>query len=154
VTISGLIKKYNSNPEKRVVKAVYIDYLDLLHTDMAKDMYRLELGEILSGLKSLSARYEVPIITATQLNREAYKRNKKNELAGVAMIAESIQKLFIADFTAAMIRDRNDEGIGGTGADEMPKKILLKADKNRDGKTGQTHVYFDYPIAASNRRSR
>jgi replicative DNA helicase len=146
VTIAGLINKYNSNPEKRVVKAVYIDYLDLLKPDVSKDMWRLDLGEIASGLKSISARYEVPIITATQLNREAYKRNKKNELAGAEMIAESIQKLFIADFTAVMIRDNNDDAsIGSAGTDDMPKKILLKVDKNRDGKTGQTHVYFDYP---------
>ena len=26
----------------------------------------------------------------------------------------------------------------------MPQKVVLKIDKNRDGKTGSTHIYMNY----------
>jgi replicative DNA helicase len=146
-TIAGLIQKYNQNPEEKSVKAVYIDYLDLLLPDQRREFYRLDLGEIASNLKSIAGTFEIPIITATQLNREAYRSNKKSEL-GSEMISESIQKLFISDFSAMMIRDDSSSKDKDKDTDDLPLKVTLKVDKNRDGKTGQTQIYFDY------RRSR
>ena len=142
-TISSLIGKLNEHPEQRTVKAVYIDYLDLMVTDEPKEFYRLDLGEITSRLKTIAANFEIPIITATQLNREAYRKGKGSEV-GSEMISESIQKLFIADFSAMMYWDNPDEK---TGAQDiyMPQKVVLKIDKNRDGKTGKTHIYMNYP---------
>jgi len=60
------------------------------------------------------------------------------------MISESIYKLFIADFSAMMYWDIPDDK---TGAQDtyMPQKVVLKVDKNRDGKTGKTHIYMNYP---------
>ena len=75
--IAALIQKYNRNPLHRAVKAVYVDYLDLLQPDEKGEMYRLDLGAITSRLKTISASFEIPIITATQLNREAYRKEKK-----------------------------------------------------------------------------
>jgi len=145
-TISALIQKHNKCPEKKSVKAVYVDYLDLLQPDVSKDLWRLDLGEITSNLKAIAARFEIPIITATQLNREAYRRNKKQEL-GAEMVSESIQKLFIADFSAVMVKDIVRDTDNKTGESQLPQKVILKVDKNRDGKTGQTHIYFDYAKA-------
>jgi replicative DNA helicase len=143
-TIAALIGKYNQRPWEKSVKAVYIDYLDLLLPDERKEFYRLDLGEIASRLKAISANFEIPIITATQLNREAYKRGKNNEL-GSQMISESMQKLFIADFSAMMYWDDGGGKSSSDEPDDLPKKVVLKIDKNRDGKTGKTHIYFDYP---------
>ena len=61
-TIASLIKKYNKDPERRVVKAVYVDYLDLLQSDNPREHYRLELGEITSSLKTISGSLEIPMI--------------------------------------------------------------------------------------------
>mgnify|MGYP000539585481 CR=1 FL=1 len=144
ITIASLIKKYNQEPERRIVKAVYIDYLDLLQSDHPKEHYRLELGEITSSLKALAGNFEIPIITATQLNREAYKPGK-NGVLGSDMMSESIQKLFIADFSVIMSREDAGKNKADNQPDDQPKKVFLKVDKNRDGKTGLTHVYFDYP---------
>ena len=46
-----------------------------------------------------------------------------------------------------MVKDNicNDEN--KTGGSRLPQKVILKVDKNRDGKTGQTHIYFDYAKA-------
>ena len=142
-TISSLIGKFNEHRDKRSVKAVYIDYLDLMIPDERREFYRLDLGQITSRLKSIAANFEIPIITATQLNREAYRKGRGSEL-GSEMISESMQKLFIADFSAMMYWDNLSEK---TGAQDvyMPHKVILKVDKNRDGKTGKTHIYINYP---------
>jgi replicative DNA helicase len=143
-TIAGLISKHNKEPERRCVKAVYIDYLDLLEPDERREFFRLDLGQITSRLKAISATFEIPIITATQLNREAYKKTKTGEIGGET-ISESMHKLFIADFSAIMMRDRDDEANKRDPDDDFPTKILLKIHKNRDGNTGDLNIYFDYP---------
>jgi len=43
--------------------------------------------------------FEIPIITATQLNREAYRKEKHKEF-GMETVSESIPEVFIADFGA------------------------------------------------------
>ena len=93
---------------------------------------------------TISASFEIPIITATQLNREAYRKEKDKEF-GIAKVSESIQKVFIADFGAVIQRVGNPEN--GSNGDQPPKpvKAILKVEKNRDGKTGKTTLYFDYP---------
>lgn len=143
-TISSLIKEYNKDPMRRVVKSVYVDYLDLLQSDNPKEHYRLELGEITSSLKTIAGNFEIPIITATQLNREAYKRGKNGDV-GSDMMSESIQKLFIADFSAMMYGEDAGKKKSDDQVEGHPTKVILKVDKNRDGKTGMTYVYFDYP---------
>jgi replicative DNA helicase len=140
-TIAGLIHKYSRDPKSRCVKAVYIDYLDLMKPDEKREFYRLDLAQITSGLKSIAAAHEIPIITATQLNREAYKKGKGLEI-GSDMISESIQKLFIADFSAIMVRDLQDDKEKPEGE---PIKLMLRVNKNRDGKTGDVSIYMDYP---------
>ena len=97
-----------------------------------KEFYRLDLGEITSRFKSIAANFEIPIITATQLNREAYRKGKGNEL-GSEMISESMQKIFIADFSAMMYSDDKEE-ISSNDGTYVPRKVVLKVDKNRDSK--------------------
>lgn len=111
--------------------------------DERKEFYRLDLGEITSRLKSIAANFEIPIITATQLNREAYRKGRGSEI-GSEMISESIQKLFIADFSAMMHWD-NPGDKNGAEDTYIPQKVVLKVDKNRYGKTGKTHIHFNYP---------
>ena len=124
-TISSLIGKLNEHPDQRTVKAVYIDYLDLMVPDERKEFYRLDLGEITSRLKSIAANFEIPIITATQLNREAYRKGKGSEV-GSEMISESIQKLFIADFSAMMYWDNPPEEKGAEDV-YMPLSMGMKS---------------------------
>ena len=61
------------------------------------------------------------------------------------MVSEPIQKVFIADFGAVIQRAENPEN--GSNGDQPPKPVKgnLRAKKNRDGKTGKTNLYFDYP---------
>jgi replicative DNA helicase len=142
--IAALIQKYDQRPDLRKVKAVYIDYLDLLRPDQSRDLYRLDLGEITSGLKTISASFEIPIITATQLNREAYRREGSKE-PGIETISESIQKLFIADFGGIIRKDNTASDTDKEDPSLRPVRVVLNIEKNRDGKIGKTYLYFDYP---------
>jgi len=87
---------------------------------------------------------DVPNSTATQLNREAYKRSRGDKI-GSDMISESIDKLFITDFSAVMYREEHGKKKTEERSNDQPTKVVLKVTKNRDGKTGKTHIYFDYP---------
>ena len=55
-----------------------------------------------------------------------------------------MQKLFIADFSAVMVKDTINDENNKVDDSRLPKKVILKIDKNRDGKTGQVPIYFDY----------
>jgi replicative DNA helicase len=109
-------------------------------------MYRLGLGAITSRLKTISASFEIPIITATQLNREANRKEKDKEF-GIETVSESIQKVFIADFEAVIQRVENPENGSNGIQPPKPVKAISKVEKNRDGKTGKTTLYFDYPCS-------
>lgn len=144
MNIAALIKKYSQSSYRRAVKAVYLDYLDLLNPEDKHEFYRLDLGAITSHLKTIAASFEIPIITATQLNREAYKKEKNKKL-GMETISESIQKIFIADFGAIIQRVKNASEKNHPKESSGPIRSILKVEKNRDGKTGQVDLYFDYP---------
>jgi len=92
----------------------------------------------------LKVSFSIAVLTATQLNREAYRKEKEKEF-GIETVSESIQKVFISDFEAEFQRVENPEN--GSNGDQPPKpvKAILKVEKNRDGKTGKTNLYFDYP---------
>jgi replicative DNA helicase len=51
---------------------------------------------------------------------------------------------WVSDFSAMMIRDDKSSKDKDSDTDDLPQKVTLKIDKNRDGKTGQTQIYFDY----------
>jgi hypothetical protein len=93
---------------------------------------------------TISASFEIPIITATQLNREAYRKEKHKEF-GIETASESIQKVFIANFGAVIQRVESPENWSNGDQPPKPAKAALKGEKKRDRKTGKTNLYFDYP---------
>ncbi len=86
----------------------------------------------------------MPIVTATQLNREAYRKGGGKD-PGMETISESIQKIFIADFGAIMRKDDISNKQSNIESEMRPVKINLRMEKNRDGKLGKTEIYLDYP---------
>jgi len=69
-------------------------------------------------LKIISASFKIPIITATQLNPVAYKKDKE---LGIETVSESIQKVFIADFGAIIQKNRTSEQ--ASNGDQTPKPV-------------------------------
>lgn len=117
------------------IKGLYIDYLDLLCSDIKYDIYRMELGHITLSLKTLAVEYNIPVITATQLGRSAYNTEEAREL-NLNLISESIKKVEHADCIVLLIKDISDDTI-----------VHAKIGKNRSGKSDFTlefKVDFNY----------
>jgi replicative DNA helicase len=94
-------------------------------------MYRLDLGYITLSLKTLAVQYNIPIITGSQLGRQAYKITDSKEL-GVDLMSESIKKVENADFVGLFAADRYDKEL-----------VHGKIGKNRSGKG---NVSLDFKV--------
>ena len=113
------------------IAGLYIDYLDLLKTDVKYDIHRMELGHITLTLKNLAVQYNIPVITGTQLGRSAYKINESSSLS-VDQISESIKKVEHADFVGLLAKDPIDDFL-----------VHGKIGKNRAGKS---NVSIDFKV--------
>lgn len=91
---------------------VIVDYADLLRdTSNNKNARKDEiLGGIYEELRGLAGTYEIPVFSASQLNRSAAEM----DIVGGDKIAESYSKLMVADFVASLSRKMTDK-IAGTG---------------------------------------
>jgi replicative DNA helicase len=125
--VDDVIEEYG----KDVIAGLYVDYLDLLKADTKYDIYRMELGHITLSLKTLAVQYNIPVITATQLGRSAYKIDDSTKL-GVDQISESIKKVEHADFIGLLAQDPIDRGL-----------VHGKIGKNR---AGQSNIAIDFRV--------
>lgn len=131
IDLMGVLDEAIDQYGKDAIKGLYIDYLDLLKVDTRYDLYRLELGHIALSLKTLAVHYNIPVITATQLGRSAYRIEEAKQL-NVDQISESIKKVEHADFVMLLAKDTVDE-----------KKVHGKVGKNRSGKS---NVAVDFTV--------
>lgn len=127
------------------VKAVFIDYIQLLSKNGNKKQRTEELKEICKDLKNLSIETQLPIVVAAQANREVTSplemhSQKIAEAADLERIANKILFIWNSSFAAQKSNDKKNElevfenrtGIKlGT-----PGKIYAKLTKNRGGLVG------------------
>ena len=131
IDLMGVVDEVIDVYGKDSIAGLFIDYLDLLKADTRYDMYRLELGHITLSLKTLAVQYNIPVITASQLGRSAYRISNSQEL-GVDQISESIKKVEHADFVMLLAKDPvNDKVVHG------------KVGKNR---SGRANVAVDFNV--------
>ena len=121
--LMGVVDEAMEEYGEASIRGLYVDYLDLLKTDMRYDMYRLELGHITLALKTLAVQYNIPVITATQLARRVYSIQESRELS-LDQMSESIKKVEHADFVGLLGKDQNDNSI-----------VHGKVGKNRAGRS-------------------
>lgn len=131
VDLMGVLDEAIDIYGKEAIAGLYVDYLDLLKTDTKYDMYRLELGHITLSLKTIAVQYNIPVITASQLGRSAYRISNSQDL-GVDQMSESIKKVEHADFVMLLAKDPLDDTI-----------VHGKVGKNRSGKA---NVAVDFKV--------
>ena len=91
-----------------VPNIVYIDYLNICASSRIKRggaslyEYMKSIGEELRGL---GVEFEIPIVTATQFNRDGYKSSDP----GMENVAESFGNMFTADLCIALISSEEME---------------------------------------------
>ena len=99
---------------------IYLDYINLflsVRIRSAENSYT-HIKNVSEEFRGLSIKYEVPIISATQLNREGFKSND----AGMSDTSESFGLPMTADFMAVLIQDEKME---------ENNELLIKIEKNR-----------------------
>mgnify|MGYP001405317316 FL=1 len=114
--IVSLKEEYNLN-------CLYLDYLDLLCSGQKYAEYRRELASVTQQLKNLAVHFDMPIITATQLNRQGYDVKAAPSLT---QISESIEKVNKADFVLFLQNTEKDIFLVGETEYRAIKATVLK----------------------------
>jgi len=107
--------------------AIFLDYLDIMKLPPDHDALRHQLGAITLGLKTLAVKYQIPVITASQLLKDAY--NKDPNLGD---IKESSEKIDNSDVIGLIHRDKDTFIISfkkSRGSDEGAVILQLTGDK-------------------------
>jgi len=120
IDIMTILDDVESKYGKGCIKCLYVDYLDLLKSDIKNSAYHLELGFITSGLKDLAVDYNIPVITGSQLNKSIYNEVDSRSF-NLGMVSDSMQKVNHADFISLMTKDR------------IENIVHLRVGKNRGG---------------------
>jgi len=149
----GELEKENPNISY-ALKAVYVDYLDLIKPIQTTDLYRLELGFVTMELKSIAIKYSVPVITLTQMNDYNFDNNiTKYKMPPLSSLTESRKKVENADTILVLHGDvellskmqiNDNEDLSKYQKTENELFGIISVIKNRGHKKGKFHVYIDY----------
>jgi archaellum biogenesis ATPase FlaH len=109
--LEGLKRNENFVPD-----IICLDYADIMNSSAYEKDYRLALQLLYQDLRGLSGEVDIPILTASQSNRQS----NKEKLLTIENIAESYAKVAETDLVLGI-------GRGETGEkDEYGKPITLK----------------------------
>lgn len=112
-----------------------VDYLQLMTADRPSGKRHDELGTITRSLKQLAMELDIPVIAASQLNRDAAKGDQPPHLHQLrdsgALESDANMVIFIHDPNPPEEGDTIQSG---------PKKFIIA--KNRNGKTGTVPVVW------------
>jgi len=123
---------------------IIVDYADLLKGNSRKERHE-ELEEIVEGLRGIAGEYEVPLYTASQINRSG----AEDDIITGTKIAGSFSKLMTADFVVSLSRKIEDK-LAGTGRWHViknrfgPDGMTLPSKANMSN--GRINIYSDDSI--------
>lgn len=121
---------------KQPLKAIVIDYLQLM-SDTEKGRSRYEaITAISNGLKVLARDLNVPVIALAQLNREVEGKERRPILSDLRDSGSIEQD---ADVVILLNREKASDDIHA----EERNMMVLNVAKNRHGRTGAVALRFD-----------
>lgn len=118
---------------------VIVDYLQLMQSStQSRDANRVqEVAEISRGLKALARELQVPVISLSQLSRQAEMRESREPRLSDLRESGSIEQ--DADLVMFLWREKER---GGDEADSDGEIVKLKLAKHRNGPTGEATLWF------------
>ena len=149
-TLSDICRISRRLKKKEDIKAIFIDYLQLIEGDQTKTK-NYEIGETTRRLKILAKELSLPIILLSQLNRECEKRNDKRPILADLRDSGSIEQ----DSDIVMFLYRHEQYIykkyhrDGSKTDEMLKwegRAELNIAKQRLGPTRCINLVWENKI--------
>ena len=136
---------------KRPVKAIFVDYLQLITPNNAKAPKYEQISQISMDLKNMAKEFAIPVVALAQLNRRV--DNKPDDKPNASDLRDSGQIEQDADVIVMLSRKQSDHDIAkdkaiqsGDNADRLSigHKSLITLDvvKNRHGATGWFDAKF------------
>jgi replicative DNA helicase len=126
---------------KHAVKAVFIDYLQLLTSGGRVESRQMEVSEISRGIKAMARELNVPVICLSQLNRSPEQREGHKPRMSDLRESGSIEQ--DADVVAMLHREEYYHQAEPEWLDENPEKkglAELIITKQRNGPTGMVKL--------------
>jgi replicative DNA helicase len=126
------------------IAAVFIDYLQLMHTPGAESRQQ-EIAEISRGLKALARELSIPVIAMAQLNRMAEGREgnrpRMSDLRESGAIEQDADVILLLHREEYFLRGAtNEEKV--SKLEEVRGKAEIIVAKQRNGPTGTVHLQF------------
>jgi len=125
--LQRLLEYHNFIPD-----VVIVDYGDIMRSIHRYEKEYAEQGAIFEELRALSQELGIPIITATQTNRDSLEK----EVITMKNIGDSFQKARIVDFLAAICQQPEDKELG------IQKIFIAKNRNNIDSVLLGFHVDY------------
>ena len=145
LSVLGLRSRSRRLKHKHQIKAIVIDYLQLLTApSAARESRQVEVSEISRGIKALARELEVPVICLAQLNRGPEQREGNRPRLADLRESGSIEQ--DADVVMLLHREEYFHINDPDWADDNPEKVgmaeLIVA-KQRNGPTGVVKLTWD-----------
>lgn len=121
IDIETYLEKLKSNGKR--IDVIVIDYLNLVLPNTKNDNMYQSIMAVAEQLRSLSYKFNAPVISATQANRQGMN----NENIDIQNISESNGQAATADFIGMLFATQNDRNDG---------IIKMRIGKNRFGAPG------------------
>ena len=121
------------------IKAVFVDYLQLMSAGGRVESRQQEVSEISRSLKALARELNVPVVVLSQLNRQAEGREGHRPRMSDLRESGSIEQ----DADVVMLLHREDYFKRGQADAEMDNKAEIIVAKQRNGPTGTVELMFD-----------
>lgn len=103
MTIGDIAGKATAMKAQRGLSLVFIDYLQLVASEMQRGNRQLDVQEMSRGLKTLARTLDVPVVLLAQLNRDLEKRPDKRPILADLRESGSIEQ--DADVVIFLYRD-------------------------------------------------
>ena len=132
------------------VVAVIHDYLKRIRSiesGISKENTFLELGNITNEFKDLAIEYNIPVILASQLNRDAFSKieaaiaNNKADIGkniGISQVGESVRIIENVDYAMGLSKEYDSK----EGIEYLTFKLLKKREKQK----ATDITYFAHPF--------
>jgi replicative DNA helicase len=136
ITVLQLRTKCRRLASEHGLDMIFLDYLQLMDSDVRSDNRVQEVSYISRSLKGLAREVDVPLMTASQLSRAVEQRQDKHPVLSDLRESGSIEQ--DADIVMFIYRDElyNENT-------ENPNIADVMISKHRSGPTGSVQLFFN-----------
>ncbi len=124
------------------IQAIFIDYIQLMHSPGRTESRQQEVAEISRGLKALARELNVPVVALAQLNRNPEGRTDNRPRMSDLRESGAIEQ----DADVIMLLHREEYYKKENCPEELRGIAEIIVDKQRNGPTGVVKLVFNHKL--------